>query len=282
MIGLGTNRLNPSRLAGLGEARQFRVGQWLEGGGSWGSPYSAAATRALKAAFSAAQWATIRDYGFAHPEIVGYMNAYAVEDAKIAYSLVPTLGVRRWVANNGTAYIDTGLYITGNAGEVKCKCRIDARKTAALFGNCAYSPLFGIYAESNATKFTSYCGNSGNITMVSNLPLDTLLDIVYRANNGSLYWKVNETSNDTTYSGNSIAYSSKTFMIFAYSYNLTTINGSMSEFELTNGNTHIKLVPFIHKDNGVEYYGMIDLLTGTFYGDATGNNGFTISETPTS
>ena len=57
----------------------------------WASPYSAQATAALKDAFTAAQWATIRDYGFAHPEIVGYMNAYAPEDAKIAYSLVPTL-----------------------------------------------------------------------------------------------------------------------------------------------------------------------------------------------
>ena len=53
------------------------------------SPYNAAATAARKAQFSAEQWATIRDYGWQHEEIVGYMNAYAVEDAKIAYSLVP-------------------------------------------------------------------------------------------------------------------------------------------------------------------------------------------------
>ena len=74
MIGLGTNRLSASRLAGLREASQFRNGQWLEGVGSWFSPYSAAATRALKAAFPA-QWAIIRDYGWEHPWVVPYVNA---------------------------------------------------------------------------------------------------------------------------------------------------------------------------------------------------------------
>ena len=73
MIGLGTNRLSASRLAGLREARQFRNGQWLEGLGSWFSPYSAAATRALKAAFPN-DWEAIRDYGWEHPEIVPYVN----------------------------------------------------------------------------------------------------------------------------------------------------------------------------------------------------------------
>ena len=75
MIGLGTNRLSASRLAGLGEASQFRNGQWLEGVGSWASPYSAAATAALKAAFPQ-YWNEIMQYGFDHPEIVPYVNEW--------------------------------------------------------------------------------------------------------------------------------------------------------------------------------------------------------------
>ena len=43
----------------------------------WASPYSAQATAALKAQFPT-QWPTIRDYGFAHPEIVPYVNQYPV------------------------------------------------------------------------------------------------------------------------------------------------------------------------------------------------------------
>ena len=52
--------------------------EWLGvRGPSWASPYSAQATAALKDAFTT-QWGTIRDYGFAHPEIVPYVNQYPV------------------------------------------------------------------------------------------------------------------------------------------------------------------------------------------------------------
>lgn len=71
--------------------------------GTFTTPYSFRATAALQAAFSTTQWETILQYGFAHPEIVGYMNAYAVEDPKIAYSLVEGIGTR-WLLNSGSAY----------------------------------------------------------------------------------------------------------------------------------------------------------------------------------
>ena len=83
--------------------------EWLAGGRmpSWASPYSAQATAALKAQFPT-QWPTIRDYGVAHPEIVCYMNAYAPEDAKIAYSLVEGIGWRGLVSS-GNGIIKTTL-----------------------------------------------------------------------------------------------------------------------------------------------------------------------------
>ena len=110
MIGLGSNRLTCCRRGGMAITQAGRGGmEWLAGGRMprWASPYSAQATAALKAQFPT-QWPTIRDYGFAHPEIVGYMNAYAPEDAKIAYSLVEGIGTRYLVGNN-YSYIDTGV-----------------------------------------------------------------------------------------------------------------------------------------------------------------------------
>ena len=91
MIGLGTNRLSASRLAGLREARQFRNGQWLEGRGSWFSPYSAAATAALKRNFPS-YWSDIMDYGFRNPNMVPWIN----EDPMLICSVVE-VGVKRYL-----------------------------------------------------------------------------------------------------------------------------------------------------------------------------------------
>ena len=77
MIGLGSNRLTVCRRGGMSVTQAGKGGmEWLAGGRvpSWASPYSAQATAALKAQFPT-QWPTIRDYGFAHPEIVPYVNA---------------------------------------------------------------------------------------------------------------------------------------------------------------------------------------------------------------
>lgn len=76
MIGLGSNRLSVCRRGGMSVTQAGRGGmEWLAGGRmpSWASPYSAQATAALKAQFPT-QWPTIRDYGFAHPEIVPIVN----------------------------------------------------------------------------------------------------------------------------------------------------------------------------------------------------------------
>ena len=121
MIGLGSNRLTVCRRGGMSVTQAGKGGmEWLAGGrwpswAQWWLPYSRQAGEALKDAFTAAQWQTIRDYGFAHPEIVGYMNAYAPEDAKIAYSLVPTLGVIRKLNATGTQFIDLGITPQGGA-----------------------------------------------------------------------------------------------------------------------------------------------------------------------
>lgn len=75
------------------------------------SPYSIAATAALRSTFNAATWDVIRLYGFAHPSIITYMNAYAPIDPLIAYSLVPTIGVR-FIHGGYTNQVSTGIVPT--------------------------------------------------------------------------------------------------------------------------------------------------------------------------
>ena len=99
MIGLGSNRLTVCRRGGMAITQAGRGGmEWLAGGRlpSWASPYSAAATAALKAAFTAAQWQTIRDYGFAHPALVPFIN----EDPMLVMSLIEGLGIRKATIRN--------------------------------------------------------------------------------------------------------------------------------------------------------------------------------------
>lgn len=66
-------------------------------------PYSLAATQALKAAFPQ-YWTAIRDYGYAHPQLVPFIN----EDPMLIVSLVE-VGKTRWLVGDGSAYIDTGI-----------------------------------------------------------------------------------------------------------------------------------------------------------------------------
>ena len=75
MIGLGSNRLTVCRRGGMSVTQAGRGGmEWLGVRAPlWATPYSVQATAALLAQFPT-QWPTIRDYGFAHPEIVPIVN----------------------------------------------------------------------------------------------------------------------------------------------------------------------------------------------------------------
>ena len=167
MIGLGSNRLTCCRRGGMSVTQAGRGGmEWLAGGRrpSWASPYSAQATAALKDAFTAAQWATIRDYGFAHPEIVGYMNAYAPEDAKIAYSLVEGIGWRA-IYGDGSAAIHTGV-----KGRVKliAEMKFINNNSRMLMG---YDGNGSNYFGKNGTKFEI----GGAITDVSAIEMHRII-----------------------------------------------------------------------------------------------------------
>ena len=78
------------RRGGLELTSRVVGGLWVVGQRTVPSPYNAAATAALMAAFPT-QWPTIRDYGFAHEALVPFIN----EDPMLVCSLIPSLGKER-------------------------------------------------------------------------------------------------------------------------------------------------------------------------------------------
>lgn len=260
MIGLGTNRLSASRLAGLREARQFRNGQWLEGEGSWFSPYSAAATAALKAAFSAAQWAIIRDYGWEHPEIVGYMNAYAVEDAKIAYSLVEGIGTR-WIQGDGAAYIDTLVEVTDDI-TATLKIRNCQSNRQSVFGPTGGNQW--LYSFMVAEDYWRYYpnGNGRWQLPLSSAPKEGVSEVYLSPTS----MKIN--GYEATWQNDAGATAAGTYCLFKGYGGICLV-----DFAKAVVGSSRDMVPY--KKNGA--MGMIDLLTGTFYGNANSSGSFSES-----
>ena len=282
MIGLGSNRLTCCRRGGMLVTQAGRGGmEWLAGTGSR-SPYSVQAAAALKDAFTAAQWTTIRDYGFAHPEIVGYMNAYAPEDAKIAYSLVPTLNVYRCLNFTGTQYINTGVKLSDVA--LKQGAYINLLMQWTTFSPNGYqvngwgsNPQIGISVSSGNAKWQNYATGTQNLT------LNAIYDVKLELDAAKSVLKC-DGFNDLT-AGYNTASNSYPFFVGCMTSNGTSGQNFAKETigrVIIQGETKLReMYPFIRKINGVDTCGMIDVLSGTFYQNA-GSGSFTISETPAS
>ena len=282
MIGLGSNRLTVCRRGGMSVTQAGRGGmEWLGSREpSWASPYSAAATAALKAVFTAAQWVTIRDYGFAHPEIVGYMNAYAPEDAKIAYSLVEGIGTRT-LDSNATAYIDTGVIFANNNKRVETQLRIYGDVTNShIYGSADGSSMWTLNPWWNGSTWTTYVKNAGyNAKTISK-------NVVHEFDNEIANGVLNTTLDGTTETANVTPYNAaRTLWLFHCNTPVsgyTVSNIGFGKVIIWDGDTKVReMYPFIRKINGVDTCGMIDVLSGTFYQNA-GSGSFTISETPAS
>lgn len=189
MIGLGSNRLTVCRRGGMSVTQAGKGGmEWLAGVRmpSWSSPYSAQATAALKAQFPT-QWATIRDYGFAHPEIVGYMNAYAPEDAKIAYSLVEGIGTR-FLVGDGNAWITTKV-VPNSKMYVRSKIKFLNAATSWQFPlNCNMrnsdgAQSFGV-GKRNGYLYLNYNGDNQTSTRWVE---GTTYDFIFQTDNANQY-----------------------------------------------------------------------------------------------
>ena len=286
MIRLDGNSLAAFRGAGVAGTVQSVAGCELFGAArvpSWASPYSAAATRALKAQFPT-QWPTIRDYGVSHPEIVGYMNAYAPEDAKIAYSLVEGIGTR-WLIASGGALIDTGYKPQADKIHLKTKLQIHGPvKSGTQF------VAYGFYNGSRV-PISFYCpgGVANTMTVyheVANV-LGTSASSFTFAKNETVDIEVTVENNSRTVTQNGVTKTQS--FTGSLGNNLPIIlfgsrntSGYYMEVASSFSDTildDLHLVPFIHDDNGTKVNGFLDLPTGDFYPNA-GSGSFTISESP--
>ena len=280
MIGLGSNRLTVCRRGGMSVTQAGRGGmEWLAGDRmpSWASPYSAQATAALQAQVPT-QWPTIRDYGFAHPEIVGYMNAYAPEDAKIAYSLVEGIGWRK-INSDGSHHIDTGYKPNQKTRVVVEICRNQQVQTSGWdfpYGVGMYTQAYRMYICFYNNQFQIYAGQN-----------NTTADYPATITNGQKY-VVDESHVNSYIDGNLVATrttqatTSPVNMWIGTCNNNNSNNGvakaGFGNFRIYDDGALVRhFVPFIRESK----VGMLDLLTDTFYQD-NGNQSFTISETPAS
>lgn len=267
MIGLGSNRLTVCRRGGMSVTQAGRGGmEWLAGYRDpiWASPYSAQATAALKAQFPT-QWPTIRDYGWEHPEIVGYMNAYAPEDAKIAYSLVEGIGTR-WLRSDAVAYIQLGSGTASSTG-----CYFKANFYIFTWGS-SYCGLAGM----NGSPQIGY--QSGGWTTGANSSNRPYAPVI----GGTYVYEWNKSGNgDYIIDGQDTGLRrTGTFTPYIFFCESVPKYAQMSHVWYKSSSTadEMHLVPF--KRNGE--LGMIDLPTGTFYKNANTSGSFEeiISETP--
>ena len=137
MIRLDGNSLAAFRGAGVAGTVQSVAGCELFGAAReplWASPYSAAATAALKAQFPD-KWNDIMDYGFRNPNMVPWIN----EDPMLVCSVVEGLGVWRMIKGNGH-YITLGDYDWGNISyDVDAWSNLTDEVDTQIIGGSAWS-----------------------------------------------------------------------------------------------------------------------------------------------
>ena len=269
MIGLGSNRMSVCRRGGMSVTQAGKGGmEWLAGGRRprWSSPYSAQATAALKAQFPT-QWPTIRDYGFAHPEIVGYMNAYAPEDAKIAYSLVEGIGIRYVNTNGGWIVMRTKSTKT-IVGTLKCNQPAYSAENSLMIG-CPYwqgGNAFLLHSRKNLTHSYYHGGTTSN-------PVFSFGEWNY-FEMGKTYIKANGVSYATP-DGNQYIGLGSYIQLGGMQDHAQPLLVASATLDDGAGNEEW-VVPFIR--NNVN--GFLDLKSDYFYTKGGGSGSFTISETP--
>ena len=180
MIGLGSNRLSVCRRGGMSVTQAGRGGmEWLAGGrmpswSQWWLPYSRQAGEALKAQFPT-QWPTIRDYGFAHPEIVPYVNANPLGwGGYIAYC-----DALERIEFGSNGMIDTGIvggsnictyldaYVDGNVQWIIAGLGSNSNLRYAVLNGASYTSVRFQYGSYNNTSIMNKL--SGRHTFEINL-----------------------------------------------------------------------------------------------------------------
>lgn len=204
-------------------------------------------------------------------QIADWLNAYAVEDAHIVYSLVPTLGVTRWLCGDGTAYIDSQHTWDSMS---KVTVEVIPRNGGAIFGNAGGGcGLFQSYYTTNYVLYATPYNNGLNVKY-SFVATHTSL----RRDGVDLPMR-NDTNNHT---GN----------LYVFRGRGGTAKADMPFIQIEySDNSKLDFVPFTSQARTADQVstgvaqaagtcGMIDLVSGKFFPNANSSGSFTISETP--
>lgn len=234
------------------------------------SPYSYTTTAFLKRTFPN-HWVQIRDYGFAHPEIVEFAN----EDPMLVCSLVE-MGVRRWLVGDGAAWIESGKTIQSyDYCRVKFIQRTIANYTSMFGQGSSYNSADAfIYATTqNPPVMNCYIGGRVDFGRSCQVPINT--PFIFEGNQtfvkgtNMITGAVVQQESGVT----SIGATTRTAKIFRGDGSASNLNIArdwwIGEVVIEN-----KINLFPHKDNV-----MLDLLTGTKYGNANTSGAFTIEYT---
>ncbi len=216
--------------------------------------------------------------------LAGWLNTYAIEDAHIVYSLVPTLNVDRWLVGDGSAWINTNMNIYSDIGyEIKADCT-GTSYGARLMGASNNSSY---YAQVKWVSGNRYHVQTGGGTTEQFFTVGTEADILVDGGSPTspATVTINGTVVSTTLPRVNPMILMNPFYIFAMNTGSTAADKAKCKIakvalwsatmDTSKDNPYAWFVPFIR--NNVN--GMLDLIGGTFYANA-GSGSFTISETP--
>lgn len=282
MIGLGSNRLSVCRRGGMSVTQAGRGGmEWLGVRyplwAQWWLPYSRQAGEALKAQFPT-QWPTIRDYGFAHPALVPFIN----EDPMLVMSLIDGLGVRT-IKSDGTAYIATDWRPTVD------DTRIVSKAIPTLFGGARHTyRLSGAYDGSRCPGV--WCNYPIATIMVGNndLELGVALTVNQRADYditikaGSVTGTVNGSTVNKTYGGSQLTCQRKAYIFRCNEGSGTGLNPYVLLIYYAIYNGGVKEREYVPFRSSTQGEGLLDIANLVFYPNANSSGSFTISESPAS
>ena len=275
MIRLDGNSLAAFRGAGVAGTVQSVAGCELFGAARsplWVSPYSAAATRALKAQFPT-QWATIRDYGWEHPEIVPFVN----EDPMLVMSLIDGLGTRLILTEAYNVAIDTEYYWKAGSSIKMDFISISNADNYSIFGASNGST----YQQGELAVFWNR-GRWDVVTPSSNTASNATQVGTYAANTAYLI-----ELNDSKFKVNGTEYSisvysqyqgTKTIYFFA-THRPTPWYGAYKMKEAILYQDGVEQKHFVPFKSSTQGNGMLDIV-GLRFHPKVGSGSFTISDSP--
>ena len=231
------------------------------------SPYSLAATQALKAAFPQ-YWTAIRDYGYAHPALVPFIN----EDPMLIVSLVE-VGKTRWLVGDGKAYVDTPHYATE-------KTTFSVRGIMHKYQSTGSAQVLGYYSSSAPTRSIGFhlrensstvavCRFDGQTTTPNPCPKDTIFTAYMDR------YKVSVNGVESTFANISAFTSIAPMQI----YRAGALGDGVMDLSsvVFGGDIQAHFIPMQRTDGAC---GMLDIVSLTFYPNANTEGAFTIAITP--